>query len=106
MTGLTLKTYSLDELRALPSETDVARVRREAVEGVEPAYDADSPDASALLRAEIAKRRRGRPSGLTKVSTTIRFDADVLAALKASGKGWQTRVNEAVRDWLRTHSAG
>lgn len=30
--------------------------------------------------------------------------ADVLAALKASGKGWQTRVNEAVKDWLKTHS--
>jgi uncharacterized protein (DUF4415 family) len=36
--------------------------------------------------------------------TTIRFDADVLAALKASGKGWQTRVNEAVREWLKSHS--
>jgi len=48
-----MKTYSLDELRALPSETDIARVRREAAEGIEPAYDADSPDASALLRAEI-----------------------------------------------------
>ena len=30
-----------------------------------------------------------------KVPTTIRIDADVLAALKANGKGWQTRVNEA-----------
>jgi uncharacterized protein (DUF4415 family) len=38
------------------------------------------------------------------VPTTIRFDADLLEALKASGKGWQTRVNEAVRDWLKTHS--
>jgi len=35
------------------------------------------------------------------VPTTIRFDADVLAALKASGKGWQTRVNEAMRERLR-----
>ena len=48
--------------------------------------------------------RRGRPlSSTTKVPTTIRFDADVLDALKASGKGWQTRVNEAMREWVKSH---
>ena len=43
--------------------------------------------------------RMGRPPSARplKVPTTIRFDADVLAALKASGKGWQTRVNEVIR---------
>lgn len=51
------------------------------------------------------RKRRGPGRAPLKVSTTIRFDADVLAGLKASGKGWQTRVNEAMRDWLRTHSA-
>jgi uncharacterized protein (DUF4415 family) len=30
----------------------------------------------------------------------IRFDADVLAGLRATGKGWQTRVNDAMRQWL------
>ncbi|MBI5330304.1 MAG: BrnA antitoxin family protein [Betaproteobacteria bacterium] len=50
--------------------------------------------------------RFGRPPSTRplKVPTTIRFDADVLAALKASGKGWQTRVNEAMREWVKTHS--
>lgn len=51
--------------------------------------------------------RRGRPVGSVKVApkvaTTIRFDPDVLEALKASGRGWQTRVNEAMREWLKTH---
>lgn len=48
--------------------------------------------------------RRGRPVGSVKarpkVPTTIRFDQDVLDALKASGRGWQTRVNDAMREWL------
>ncbi|MBX4158939.1 BrnA antitoxin family protein, partial [Lactiplantibacillus plantarum] len=35
-----------------------------------------------------------------KVSTTIRFDADILAAFKHAGPGWQTRMNQALRDWL------
>ena len=59
------------------------------------------------VRAALAGKRRlrGAQKAVTKVPTTIRFDADVLAALKASGRGWQTRVNEAVRDWLKAHSA-
>ena len=44
--------------------------------------------------------RRGRPTGSTKISTTIRFDADVIAALKATGKGWQTKANDVLRKHL------
>lgn len=62
--------------------------------------------AGAVHTAEqIAARRRGRPVGSTKdrskVSTTIRFDAEVIEALKASGPGWQTRVNDALRADLK-----
>jgi uncharacterized protein (DUF4415 family) len=61
---------------------------------------------SAEVYAELcAIRQRGPKDKPLKVPTTIRFDADVLAALKASGKGWQTRVNDAVKDWLRAHPA-
>ena len=56
---------------------------------------------------QLVAQRRGRPLGSTKaqakVATTIRFDPDVLEALKASGRGWQTRVNDAMRDWLKAH---
>ena len=40
----------------------------------------------------------------TKQALTVRYDADIVAAFKATGKGWQTRMNEALRDWLKTHS--
>ena len=50
---------------------------------------------------KIAARKPGRPVGTVKanakVSTTIRFDADVLAALKATGPGWQSRANDLLR---------
>lgn len=61
---------------------------------------------AAAVRAALAEKRRlrGAQKAPLKVPTTIRFDADVLAALKASGKGWQTRVNEAMREWIKTHS--
>jgi uncharacterized protein (DUF4415 family) len=51
-----------------------------------------------------AAKRRGRPAGSgMKISTTIRFDADVLAAFKALGDGWQTRMNDALKEWLKSH---
>lgn len=50
---------------------------------------------------QIVARKRGRPAGTVKadakVSTTIRFDLDVLEALKATGQGWQTRANDLLR---------
>ncbi len=49
--------------------------------------------------------RRGRPlAASTKLALTVRYDADVVAAFKATGSGWQTRMNAALRDWLKTHS--
>lgn len=56
------------------------------------------------LRDKLAARRRGPGKAPHKVPTTIRFDPDVLAALKATGKGWQTRVNEAMRDWVKSRT--
>ena len=52
-------------------------------------------------RAELNKQR-GRPAGSgNKVSTTIRFDVEVLEAFKATGAGWQTRMNDVLREWLK-----
>ena len=48
--------------------------------------------------AQPKRRGRGRPVSLSpKVFTGIRLDADVLDALRQSGPGWQTRVNELLR---------
>lgn len=61
---------------------------------------------SAEVFAQLcAMRQRGPKDKPLKASTTIRFDADVLAALKATGRGWQTRVNEAMREWVKAHPA-
>jgi uncharacterized protein (DUF4415 family) len=57
---------------------------------------------------QIMVRRAGRPAGTVKVapkvSTTIRLSPDVLQAFRAAGDGWQTRIDAALKDWLRTHS--
>ena len=64
----------------------------------------DAKTYEALVALKRRQGERGPQKRPTKVPTTIRFDQDVLAALKAGGRGWQTRVNEAMREWLKTHS--
>ncbi len=60
----------------------------------------------AELAAEMLKPKSGRPkSDSPKIFTGIRLDADVLEAFRATGKGWQTRMNEALKEWLKEHAA-
>jgi uncharacterized protein (DUF4415 family) len=51
--------------------------------------------------------RRGRPKGSTSVhskqAVKLRLDPDLLQALRASGAGWQTRVNAILRDAILNH---
>jgi uncharacterized protein (DUF4415 family) len=65
--------------------------------------------ASVHTPEQILARSRGRPVGTIKaspkVATTIRLDADVLLRFKATGAGWQTRMNEALREWVNAHPA-
>ena len=88
------------------------------VEKVAAAVEADAGQALPGLREALAEarsgqavrvhtpeqvlaRRRGRPVGsvaaVIKEPVKLRLDPDVLAALRATGDGWQTRINEMLR---------
>ncbi|SFK83229.1 BrnA antitoxin family protein [Methylocapsa palsarum] len=56
------------------------------------------------LAALAATLRPGRPRAQNpKQVVNIRLSPDVLDAFRATGRGWQTRVNEALREWLKEH---
>lgn len=69
--------------------------------------DPDNPPLAEGEGAQLkpaARRPRGRPAqDATKVPTTMRLDNDVLDSFKATGDGWQTRMNAALRDYLSEH---
>lgn len=109
MTGSKMTTMTLKDMRAArergESKSDLDRVQRMVRDGIEPADDEDSPNAAALMRAEIEKRRRGRPPGSgRKVQVSIRYHREVLDYFKSTGEGWQTRMDEALMEWVKTHS--
>ncbi len=47
------------------------------------------------------KKPRGPQKSPTKEVVTIRLSRDVVERLRASGPGWQTRVDTALRQWVK-----
>ena len=62
-------------------------------------YDADCPKLTA---DKIARMKPAHPEYWrvepVKVSFSMKIDADVLAWFKSKGKGYQTRINKALRN--------
>jgi uncharacterized protein (DUF4415 family) len=76
--------------------------------------DGEVPDLTLLSRKDfkpfsslpksVKAIIRGRPKAeVTKERITIRLSPDVVAAFRASGAGWQTRIDAALKDWLKKH---
>lgn len=62
------------------------------------------PELFGKKMADEMLKKRGRPKKAhPKVPTTIRLDADIVAAFRADGPGWQARINHALREWVSKH---
>lgn len=76
------------------------------------ASDPDAPEATPAQLAQakpfelafpalaaVARKAAGRPKAANpKVAISVRLDADVVEAFKSTGRGWQSRMNKALRD--------
>ncbi len=80
----------------LPSPEEEAEIR---------AGIAADPDARELSDDELKKLRpMGRPkAAVTKQPVSIRLSPEVVEYFKSTGKGWQTRVDEVLKDYVDSH---
>jgi uncharacterized protein (DUF4415 family) len=74
---------------------------------IQTGIDAD-PDAYSMSDAEWAKARPlvriGRPKAeVTKERITIRLSREVVTQFRATGEGWQTRIDSALRQFIAEH---
>ena len=49
------------------------------------------------------RRVRGKQKAPTKERITIRLSREVVRRFRESGDGWQSRMDKALRDWLKRH---
>ncbi|MDD2326225.1 MAG: BrnA antitoxin family protein [Alphaproteobacteria bacterium] len=88
----------------MPSKAENARINK----GIKQDKDSPALTAAEVRRARQAKavapalveahlRSRGRPKGRSKTVISLSVDTDVAKALRATGAGWQTRVNDLLK---------
>ncbi len=64
------------------------------------------PQIFGAQMAQEMLKSRGRPRAThPKERINIRLSHEVVTHFKSSGDGWQTRIDSALKDWVRTHSA-
>jgi uncharacterized protein (DUF4415 family) len=102
---MTLKQMQVARERG-QSKTDWALLRQNLLNSIEPEEDEDSPDASVLMREAVEKCRiQGSVTARgDKEQVAIGVDKDILAVFRATGLGWQSRMNDALREWVNAHS--
>lgn len=62
------------------------------------------PAKKALSESLLTKLKgRGPQKAPTKERITIRLSPEVVQRFRATGDGWQTRVDSALKDWLKSH---
>lgn len=83
----TVYSKKLNRTFVLPNEEEEAAIN---------AGIAADPDTFEVTDEQF-KKMRGRPVGSNKTLVHIRLDNDLLERFKATGAGWQTRMNDALR---------
>ncbi|HDR9808676.1 TPA: BrnA antitoxin family protein [Burkholderia cenocepacia] len=79
--------------RGIAADPDARELGDEEIDAMEPFV-------------EVVAKKFGHPKlEHPKEQVSIRYDADILAAFRAEGPGWQTRMNDALRDWLKKRRA-
>lgn len=85
-------------------DDDAPEAADEWFERARPAKDVLPGLVGAVAAKELLKPKRGRPPAASpKEHLNIRLDADIVEAFRRTGSGWQTRLNNALRDWVKTH---
>lgn len=104
---LTIPTPAEDAAiaRGIDADPDAVSLPTEEIKQLRPAIEV-LERAIGKEKTEALVRRRGRPAkpaAERKVNQTLRIDPDVLEAYKATGSGWQTLMNDALRDYAAAH---
>jgi uncharacterized protein (DUF4415 family) len=91
-------SYTLDELKRMKSQTDWARVAATTQEEVERQIASDPDDWLTDANAVLI---RGIPPMPNKQRVNIRLDREVLDYFRASGRGYQTRINQVLKVFVQ-----
>ena len=94
---MSMVRYTRKELNENFNDKQDAEIKRLLAKGTVPDEQLDLSDIPEITDWSHAVRH-GKFYRPVKQQTSVRLDADVLAWLKAQGKGYQTRMNKILRE--------
>lgn len=66
--------------------------------------DSDTDELSDKEFTQLNPAKMGQPKAEeTKIPISIRLSPEVINAFKSKGRGWQTRIDNALKEWLEQH---
>ena len=94
-----IKSITLDEVKKLPP---LSEERKKDLEKLTVTHDEDNPPLTQeqLKNARLAVLYHPEWFRPMKTDVHLKIDTDVLEAFKAQGKGYQTRINEVLRNYI------
>ena len=83
---------------------EIRELTREDIQRFNPAAEVLPPELLAVL-PKGKSGQRGAQKMPTKESVTVRYSREVLEYFRSTGRGWQSRMNEALKEWVAQHRA-
>ena len=103
----TIVTMTLDEVKKMPPLSD------ERLKEILDFQDTEDPDSPVTNKEQLREFRpwyEVHPEGnstykvkVTKTPVSLRLDSDILDAFKSTGRGYQTKINDALRNYIKEH---
>ena len=98
---------TLDEVKKMPPLSDE---RLKEILDFQDTEDPDSPVPNKEQLREFRPWYEVHPEGnstykvkVTKTPVSLRLDSDILDAFKSTGRGYQTKINDALRNYIKEH---
>ncbi|MDR0449191.1 MAG: BrnA antitoxin family protein [Rickettsiales bacterium] len=99
---MTIKIYTREQIAKMKDSTDWGRVKKIKDKDID---FSDIPMAVPEMLKKAVRYSRGRPvKENKKTALNLRIDPEIVVAFKSTGPGWQTRINDALRQVLQLRS--
>lgn len=82
-------------------DVDIPELTAEDFKRMRPASEVVPEIVKAYKEGRL--KVRGPQKAPTKVQTTLRLSREVVEFFKAAGRGWQTKLDKALKEYVRTH---
>ncbi len=92
-------------MKKIPFSNETGEVRElteDDIKSMRPAHEV-LPDELLKVLPKRKIGQRGPQKHPVKIAVTLRYSAEVIDYFKSFGSGWQSRMDKALKEWIKKH---